>query len=354
LDYRRSASVDKNGVANYPSADNNDFADGMGWFPGYAINLETGERLNICFGENSGLSSGVFNQNGGDMKWNPTTKQTDSIPWNPGKKGPVYGGQHYIYVFGHNKDNTNPLTVTPLDTINVPRYDAGRRIREILGLNGGQPLDVQKREIYRDAMWVNIPLLATGQSLLASDVTVRLRVGKPYKPGYSAAYMANGVSVVYTDTASTAFGQNRNLPMYRFNTDGIATHTGEHDLAVEALDLIKVVPNPYYAYSAYETSSLDNKVKITNLPETCTVSIYNLNGTLIRKYSKGEPSTMHTPKGLSDGPAWHDGSIDWDLKNTAAIPISSGVYLIHVEVPGVGEKVVKWFGVMRPINLDSF
>jgi hypothetical protein len=30
------------------------------------------------------------------------------------------------------------------------------------------------------------------------------------------------------------------------------------------------------------------------------------------------------------------------------------VYIIHVEVPGVGEKVVKWFGVMRPIDLDSF
>ena len=166
--------------------------------------------------------------------------------------------------------------------------------------------------------------------------------------------MANGTSVIYTDTAAIAFGQNKNLPMYTFTTEGIATHTGVHDLAVEALDLIKVVPNPYYAYSSYETSSVETKVKITNLPEKCTISIYNLSGTLIRKYTKGEASTMHTPKGLSDPSAWHDESQDWDLKNIAGIPISSGVYIIHVEVPEVGEKIVKWFGVMRPIELDSF
>ena len=28
---------------------------GTGWFPGYAINVETGERLNIVYGENSWL-----------------------------------------------------------------------------------------------------------------------------------------------------------------------------------------------------------------------------------------------------------------------------------------------------------
>ena len=47
-------------------------------------------------------------------------------------------------------------------------------------------------------------------------------------------------------------------------------------------------------------------------------------------------------------------SIDWDLKNFAGIPISGGIYLIHVKVVGVGEKVIKWFGTLRPIDLNSF
>lgn len=149
--------------------------------------------------------------------------------------------------------------------------------------------------------------------------------------------------------------------MYSFSTDGIATHTGESEVAVSALDLINVVPNPYYAFSAYETSPLDNRVKITNLPEACTISIYNLGGTLVRKFTKGKASTKLqafesevTYSGGAPVVTTNDGSLDWDLKNSAGIPISSGVYIFHVDVPGVGEKIVKWFGIMRPIDLDAF
>ena len=39
---------------------------GMGWFPGYAIDTQTGERLNMAFGEDSGIAA----DNGKDMRWN--------------------------------------------------------------------------------------------------------------------------------------------------------------------------------------------------------------------------------------------------------------------------------------------
>ena len=99
-----------------------------------------------------------------------------------------------------------------------------------------------------------------------------------------------------------------------------------------------MVPNPYYAYSNYEFDKLENVVKIVNLPEQCTIKIYTVNGTLVRTFKKDDPYTY----------------MDWDLKNFANIPISSGVYLIHVNVPGVCEKVLKWFGVVRPPDLDQF
>ena len=47
-------------------------------------------------------------------------------------------------------------------------------------------------------------------------------------------------------------------------------------------------------------------------------------------------------------------SLDWDLKNQKGIPIASGMYLIHIEAPGLGEKTLKWFGMIRPIDLDTF
>ncbi len=48
---------------------------GMGWFPGYAIDVATGERLNIVYGESSWLTG----DNGADMMWNPSTREGSKI-----------------------------------------------------------------------------------------------------------------------------------------------------------------------------------------------------------------------------------------------------------------------------------
>ena len=127
-------------------------------------------------------------------------------------------------------------------------------------------------------------------------------------------------------------------PLYNFSTEDVATRVNEVTVLEEMLEEINVVPNPYYAYSQYETNKLDNRVKIVNLPEVCTVRIYNLSGTLIRTYDKADPLTF----------------MDWDLKNEANVPIAGGVYIIHIDVPGVGQAIRKWFGVMRPVDLDNF
>jgi hypothetical protein len=98
------------------------------------------------------------------------------------------------------------------------------------------------------------------------------------------------------------------------------------------------VPNPYYGFSSYEASQLDNIVKITNLPETCTINIFSTSGTLVRQLRKDNSLTY----------------VEWDLKNTYNVPIASGVYIIHVDAGELGEKVVKWFGALRPVDLNSF
>jgi hypothetical protein len=121
--------------------------------------------------------------------------------------------------------------------------------------------------------------------------------------------------------------------------DNLTPTIASNDAARAALDLIQVVPNPYYSASGYETSQVDSRVKIVNLPDQCTVSIYALNGTLIRRLEKSTSSIT---------------SLDWDLKNYANIPIASGLYIMHIQAPDIGERIIKWFGVMRPIDLDSF
>ena len=118
----------------------------------------------------------------------------------------------------------------------------------------------------------------------------------------------------------------------------IATVLQDTSTLQTACDILNVVPNPYYAYSNYEFNKLSNVVKIVNLPDVCNVKIYSVNGTLVRTYIKDSPVT----------------SIDWDLKNHAGIPIASGVYLIHIKVADGCERVLKWFGVVRPPDLDNF
>ena len=121
---------------------------------------------------------------------------------------------------------------------------------------------------------------------------------------------------------------------YRMRVDGIKKHVKGHRIVLSAWSGVhndKVVNHK-------NGNKLDNRVKITNLPEECTVTIYDMNGTLIRQFKKADPLT----------------SLDWDLKNGKNIPIASGTYIIHVNVPGAGEKVLKWFGVMRPVDLDNF
>jgi len=291
LNLRDAPSVGKDGLPD------NSGTTGWGWFPGYAIDLERGIRLNIMFAEDSWLTG----QNGGDMVWNPTSEVVNSL----GQV--VFGGKHYLYVMGPEYKNDEAPYAGDDETQN-PYWDALEN-----------PIDVNKRGLFGSVAWVSIPILEAGETLLTSDVTIKLRVSKEYEN--------------YEVDAS-----NDGNPVYQFNSDDIATITNDQTAAENALSIVRVVPNPYYAYSAYETNQLDNRVKITNLPPRCIVSVYTSNGTLVRRFNKDNPSTF----------------IEWDLKNTNAIPIASGMYVIHVKAEGIGETFVKWFGAMRPVDLDTF
>ena len=127
--------------------------------------------------------------------------------------------------------------------------------------------------------------------------------------------------------------------MYSFNTSTLMTVTNDQTTAANALDMINVVPNPYYAWDEYEESVYENKIKITNVPSKCTISIFNLSGTLVRKFENDNP---------------HVTSIDWDLRNSAGKLVSGGVYIIHVYAPGIGERSIQWFGSMKTVVENEF
>lgn len=307
---RSGASIGKDGQVD---GDGN----GMSWFPGYAVDVETGERLNIFFGENSIYDGQQYPiSNGADMIWNPSNVRVDDINNNGADNIAelVMGGQHYIYV-------TNT------------QYDNGADLRTKLG--GSTP---QVVNALRSVQWTSFPILPTGivlnsmaDGLVPSEFRVQLRVNNPYK---------------VSDVTDGRAHPNNGYPQYQFNLDEFKPNMASQEVAESALDLINVVPNPYYAYSAYETRRFDNIVKVTNLPAKCTVTIYSLDGKFIRQYKRDENPGVNS--GALDEQIVT--SVEWDLKNSKGISISAGIYLIHVDVPGVGERVIKWFGVNRTFD----
>lgn len=378
---RKHLSVNKDGktvqdlgiAANSTDPTNPAYIDayGMGWFPGYAISMETGERLNLVFGEDSRFSQ----YHGRDMMWNPVSTMMD------GTQNYVLGGRHYIYVMNATTQSfpryhgglSDNVVITKYCT---PSYDAGRWADKMLRsidhlmnvksvyLNHGilpyknsgsiPKTDRAMRDssafFYSTVAWVNMPLVNSAFQFdnpknIPCDVTIKINVNSRYGR-YSGA---NGTNPANLNTATYDTSViNKNYPLYMFElTDDIATLTGQATAAAakqsykdSILSLIGVVPNPYYSYSSYETTSqLETKVRFINVPASTTINIYTVDGTLVRRLGPSSSSTT---------------TVDWDLHNHNGIPIAGGMYLVHFECPGIGEAVVKWFGTMRPVDLGNF
>lgn len=298
--------------------------EGMSWFPGYAIDLTTGERLNMAFGEDSWLG----NENGKDMLWNPSSRLYSDA-------GDVlFGGKHYIYVF---KNTRKDATSSSSFSTRPGAYDGGTTIYDKMIAN---PTTTNLREMWRSCVWVGYPLLSESASnsdpsdpfsFITTEVRMSIRMAHQYERH------ANEPDRV-TDGSTVANSQNDWWPLYKFSMNDVATVTDDGTALDSACQLINIVPNPYYAYSNYEFDRLENIVKIVNLPDQCTVRIYNTSGTLVRTFTKDSPITH----------------IEWDLKNHVGIPIASGMYLIHVQVDGGCERVIKWLGIIRPPDLENF
>ena len=293
---------------------------GMGWFPGYAIDVETGERLNIFFGENSVYSSANEQRLqstggiGGDMMWNPDDELI--YPNSPGDISLFKTfGQHFVYV-----------TKTP--------YDGCETFRKRFVPGGNF---TTKFPAITEITWTGIPLTngtltSYSEGLIPDPVTVQLRVTNPYG-------VAEGT------------GTNQGHPAYRFTLDNVAARDLVEANVDSTLQNINAVPNPYLAYSGYETSQFTNTVKITNLPPRCIVTIYSLDGKFIRQYKRDETPLSNSDR-ANPGTRFEQISpdLEWDLNNSKGIPIASGLYIIHVNAFELGERTLKWFGVNRKFD----
>jgi hypothetical protein len=110
------------------------------------------------------------------------------------------------------------------------------------------------------------------------------------------------------------------------------------------LDIINVYPNPYLAYNLNERGLHQENVVFINLPEECTIRIFSTAGQLIRTLEHSEVVAAGVRA---------VGTMRWDLRNETNLPVASGFYFAHINVPGVGEKILKLAIVFRQQRLKN-
>jgi hypothetical protein len=87
-----------------------------------------------------------------------------------------------------------------------------------------------------------------------------------------------------------------------------------------------VFPNPYFGFNKLETDNYNRFVTFTHLPQKATIRIYNLAGILVRTLMKSDNSQ----------------TMQWNLQNEAGLPAAAGMYIVYLDLPGVGStKILK-------------
>jgi len=101
--------------------------------------------------------------------------------------------------------------------------------------------------------------------------------------------------------------------------------------ALADVEKIKVYPNPYYGFNPRELSTQGRFVAFNHLPQKATFRIFDLAGNLIRTLEKDDDSQFFR----------------WDLKNHNELPVASGIYIIHIDMPKLGKTKILKLAVVR-------
>ena len=123
---------------------------------------------------------------------------------------------------------------------------------------------------------------------------------------------------------------------FTFSTTAPDYDAGE---AKSALSAVRAVPNPYFAKSAYELDQFSHVIKFSNLPEKCTIRVFNLAGDLVRTLDKNDANTS---------------IVEWNLLNEKEIPVASGFYIYHVDAPDIGSTYGRMAIFLEKERLNTF
>jgi hypothetical protein len=109
----------------------------------------------------------------------------------------------------------------------------------------------------------------------------------------------------------------------------------DNAIASSVMDNIYVVPNPYVGLSEIEPTNRlpgatrgERRIYFEHLPSRCTIRIFTINGDLVQ--------TLEHEAGIENAREF------WNLLNRDGFSVAYGVYIAHIDAPGIGEKTLKF------------
>ncbi len=180
----------------------------------------------------------------------------------------------------------------------------------------------------KDSAWSpgeEIILFKPGSPGLPSDFTWGVTVFKPDTP--TVPILPSDGDILLLKTKRPFL----NVDEFSFKTKA-AFYKPEN--AADGLNNVYVVPNPYVGVNELEpTNKLpgqsrgERRVYFENLPPKCTIRIYTISGEHVQ--------TIEHESTLQNGREF------WNLLNKDGFSIAYGIYIAHIDAPGVGEKLIK-------------
>jgi len=196
-------------------------------------------------------------------------------------------GDALVFIEDIREDSLVPSNVLVLDTL-------------------GQPIQRMRRAVSFGRAVLGCSTPRTSCNPLAD--------GSPGATGYTPMHAGDRTEFAY-------FAGFRETGRYTFDVRGAVTGVAITAVTDSALRLIRVVPNPFVLYSAYQTSVEQPRLLFTNMPPTGTLRVYTVAGQFVQQITWGSDDL--------EG----DGDLYWDLNTRGGLEVASGLYLWSLTAP---------------------
>ena len=222
--------------------------------------------------------------------------------------GPFSGPQPSNIIIRNLTENINHVQFIFQDVNNNQVFDAGDAIFIVCGDSAGKPaIDYpSSKKTWSMTLVIDTTITASKQRAPQAGDVYRISTLKPFRTGE------------YFEFTTTAPALNVQQAKYDIRK-------------------VSVVPNPYVGAASWEPATTQvgrgpRLIYFIHLPSKCTIHIYTMSAQLVQ--------TLYHNSNIDNGQE------PWNLVSRDGMDIAYGVYVFHIDAPGIGSFIGK-FAIMK-------